>query len=92
MASRTPNSAAPQLISISLPLASDHVRRRGSHHSSTESACTTNRHGWLLCTEGARAADAIRKWVWPASTCANPGSRPAECWDMALSSWLMPPR
>ena len=60
MASRSPNSAAPQLISISLPRASGDVRRRGSHHSSTASWPTRNRHGWLLCTDGARAAVAIR--------------------------------
>ena len=59
-ASRSPNSAAPQLISISLPIASSRVLRAGSAHSSTASASTRNRHGWLLWIDGALAAVAIR--------------------------------
>jgi hypothetical protein len=59
-ASRSPKSAAPQLISISLPIASSRVLRAGSAHSSTASASTRNRHGWLLWIDGALAAVAIR--------------------------------
>jgi len=59
-ASRSPNSAAPQLISISRPIASSRVLRAGSAHSSTASASTRNRHGWLLWIDGALAAVAIR--------------------------------
>ena len=66
MASRSPNSAAPQLISISLPIASSRVLRAGSAHSSTASSSTRNRHGWLLWIDGARAAVAIRYWALPA--------------------------
>ena len=65
-ASRSPNSAAPQLISISLPIASSRVLRAGSAHSSTASASTRNRHGWLLWIDGARAAVAIRYRALPA--------------------------
>ncbi len=65
-ASRRPNSAAPQLISISLPIASSRVLRAGSAHSSTASASTRNRHGWLLWIDGARAAVAIRYRALPA--------------------------
>lgn len=65
-ASRSPNSAAPQLISISLPNASSRVLRAGSAHSSTAPASTRNRHGWLLWIDGARAAVAIRYRAWPA--------------------------
>ena len=59
-ASRSPNSAAPQLISTSRPIASSRVLRAGSAHSSTASASTRNRHGWLLWIDGALAAVAIR--------------------------------
>jgi len=62
-ASRSPNSAAPQLISISRPIASSRVRRPGSAHSSTAAVSTRNRHGWLLWIDGARAAVLIRYWA-----------------------------
>ncbi len=85
MASRSPNSAAPQLISISLPIASSRVLRAGSAHSSTASASTRNRHGWLLWIDGALAAVAIRYRALPARSraCSAASAAPwvtLGCW------------
>ena len=84
-ASRSPNSAAPQLISISLPSASSRVLRAGSAHSSTTSASTRNRHGWLLWIDGALAAVAIRYRALPARSraCSAASAAPwvtLGCW------------
>jgi hypothetical protein len=57
-ASRSPNRAGPQLISMSLPAGSVLSFRLGSDHSSTAPGLTWNRHGRVLCTDGARAARA----------------------------------
>ena len=59
-ASRSPNSAAPQLMSISRPIGSTPSLRRWSAYSSIAYWPTRNRHGWVLCTDGARAAVPIR--------------------------------
>jgi hypothetical protein len=59
-ASRSPNRAAPQLISISRPAGSTWSLRRGSAYSSIAWLLTLNRHGWVLCTDGARAAVVMR--------------------------------
>ena len=59
-ASRSPNSAAPQLMSISRPTGSTRSLRRWSAYSSMASWPARNRHGWVLCTDGALAAVAIR--------------------------------
>ena len=59
-ASRSPNRAAPQLMSISRPSGSTRSLRRTSACSSIAYSPTRNRHGWVLCTDGARAAVAIR--------------------------------
>ena len=61
MASLSPYSAAPQLISISRPSGSACCRfLAGSAYSSMESPRNRNCHGWLLCSDGALAAVAAR--------------------------------
>jgi hypothetical protein len=59
-ASRSPNRAAPQLISISRLAGSTRSLRPGSAYSSITYSPARNRHGWVFCTDGARAAVAIR--------------------------------
>ena len=60
MASRRPKIAAPQLISISRPARSIRSLRLASACSSIAYSPARNCHGWVLCTDGARAAVATR--------------------------------
>ena len=70
-ASRSVRSAAPQAIRCSRPSGSAAASTRsGSAHSSITSGPTRNRHGWLLCSEGARHAAV-------SAVPSLPGSRPS---------------
>src|SRR5512142_1118475 len=83
-ASRTLNSAAPQLIIISRPSGSAAARRRlvSACRLSCDPPPAVNRHGWLLCTEGAQIARATTYRVTSSAvigllmTRANSGAPP----------------
>jgi hypothetical protein len=52
--------AAPQVMIISRPAGSSSSWRLVSAYNSIARSVTVNRHGWVLCTDGARAATSIR--------------------------------
>jgi len=88
-ASRAVNSAAPQLIIISRPSGSATISCRPA--SARRLICrppAVNRHGWVLCTDGAHTA-AVTMYL--ATSPAASGPVPAGCPSGRGATPLAPP-
>jgi nucleotide-binding universal stress UspA family protein len=67
-ARRALNTAAPQArCAAQLSGSATAGERSRSSRTSTAPSCSRNRHGWLLCSDGARTAAAAARWNAAAS-------------------------